>query len=49
MILQHANVCLPSTAFQWNGLQLPGADADQADSITEGGVIDGSDGEDGGS
>jgi hypothetical protein len=47
LILQYANVCLPATAFLWNGLQLPGADPEQGDSITEGGSGD-SAGEDGG-
>jgi hypothetical protein len=36
LILQYANVCLPPTAFLWNGLQLPGADPEQGDSITDG-------------
>lgn len=49
LILQYANVCLPSTAFLWNGLQLPGATPEQGDSITEGGSVDGSNEEDGGS
>lgn len=40
LILQWANVCLPPTAFLWNGLQLPGADDSKADSITEGGTSD---------
>lgn len=47
LILQYANVCLPSTAFLWNGLQLPGADPGQADSITDGRSGDGA-AEDGG-
>lgn len=45
LILQWANVCLPATAFLWNGLQLPGADSDQGDSITEGGADDGTTGD----
>jgi hypothetical protein len=40
LILQHANVCLPATAFRWNGLQLPGADPEQGESITDGGSGD---------
>lgn len=35
LLLQYANVCLPSTAFLWNGLQLPGADPEESDSLTE--------------
>lgn len=36
LILQYANVCLPPSAFLWNGLQLPGADPEQSDSLTSG-------------
>lgn len=34
LILAHGNVCLPADSFLWNGLQLPGADPEEADSVT---------------
>lgn len=49
LILQYANVCLPATAFLWNGLQLPGVDPEQGDSITEGGSGDSTTPDSGGS
>lgn len=35
LMLEYSNVCLPATAFLWNGLQLPGADPERSDSLTE--------------